>query len=198
MFLGSNSRKSSNRKKLTYQAQAGIGGAPPNEKIPQSDVENIIKSWQEKQEKTAQKIIEKYGLPNEATPSQLIWYNNKPWKKTIIYRDQFQHNFPSPHADFIEQTVNYLIPEDKMDEIAKFNGSISVNRTKGEVSVYGNSEEINFLTLNLADELIRNQLDTGDAREFLVEQSQNLLKGEKNDYLQSLRFNTKANTAIPD
>jgi transposase len=45
----------------------------------------------------ARNMIKKYGLPNEATPSMLIWYNNGPWNKTIVHKEAIPHIFPKPH-----------------------------------------------------------------------------------------------------
>jgi hypothetical protein len=45
-------------------------------------------------------------LSDEGTAS-LIWYQNEPWKRTIVYRDPVPHYFQSPHPDFLEQTVEY-------------------------------------------------------------------------------------------
>ncbi|MBP1968404.1 hypothetical protein J2Z83_000496 [Virgibacillus natechei] len=43
-------------------------------------VENIIESWPEQQREGAEKIMNKYGLPQEAITSRLIWYDNYPWQ----------------------------------------------------------------------------------------------------------------------
>ena len=53
--------------------------------------------------------ISKYGAPNEATASRLIWYNTGPWKRTIVYRDEVPHNFPKPHTDVLEQFIDYHV-----------------------------------------------------------------------------------------
>ena len=62
----------------------------------------------------------------------LIWYNNGPWKKTIVYRDTVKHNFPSPHTDGVEQFVNHETPMEKACELAAFNGSLVMNCTRGK------------------------------------------------------------------
>ena len=55
--------------------------------VPNLGVTNIITGWPDDAKEIAQNIIRKYGEPDEATPSMLVWYNNGPWKRTIVYRD---------------------------------------------------------------------------------------------------------------
>ena len=57
-------------------------------------------------QKSANQMIDKYGPPNEAIASRLIWYNNGPWKRTIVYRDEVLHNFPQLHSDVLEQFID--------------------------------------------------------------------------------------------
>ncbi len=44
------------------------------------------------------------------------------------------HDFPMPHPDLLEQFVDYQVPPDKFDELAQYDGSVIVERTKGEIS----------------------------------------------------------------
>src|SRR4051794_35929041 len=67
------------------------------------NVNSILAGWSGMPRETATKLIAKYGQPNEATPSMLVWNNNGEWKRTILYRDEIPHSFPSPHTDFLEQ-----------------------------------------------------------------------------------------------
>lgn len=62
-------------------------------------VNQILSYWEGKPLEGAQKIIQKYGYPHEATLSRLIWYNNSPWKRTIIYREPVPHHFPTPYRE---------------------------------------------------------------------------------------------------
>src|SRR5687767_9873050 len=108
-------------------------------------VEQIIDTWGGASEKAAQNMIEQYGLPHEATPGRLIWFNNAPWKRTIVTRDEVPHNFPAPHANVLEQTIAYQVPSEKLAELAAFNGSLIVERTRGEVSARCDTEGKNIL-----------------------------------------------------
>ena len=94
-------------------------------------LEQILNSWEQDQRQGALKIIEKYGYPQEAIASRLIWYNNGPWKRTIVFRDSYPHNLPTNHQDFLAQTVDYRTPVELFDEIARFDGSCYPDRNSG-------------------------------------------------------------------
>jgi len=81
-------------------------------------LDQILRDWTGEPKKTVLLLINKYGLPNEASSSRIIWYNNGPWKRTIVYRDTVLHNFPTPHQDCLAQTIDYKVPVQYFDELA--------------------------------------------------------------------------------
>lgn len=86
---------------------------PTPARVDAATVEAIIAHWPKMSQQGANEIMGKYGLPNEATPSRLIWFNTGPWKRTIVYRDEIPHNFPQPHSDVVEQFIDYHVPPEK-------------------------------------------------------------------------------------
>ncbi len=44
------------------------------------------------------------------------------------------HHWPTPHTDFLTQYIDYRVPPEKAHLIAMFDGSILVDRTRGEVA----------------------------------------------------------------
>jgi len=68
-------------------------------------VEQLISDWPAAPKRGAQQMIERYGPPNEATPTKLFWYRNGPWKRTSVTRDVVTHNFPAPHSDYLTQAT---------------------------------------------------------------------------------------------
>src|SRR5215216_4333282 len=109
------------------------------------NISELISHWADKPQEVAQKTIERYGQPDEATDSMLIWHNNGPWKQTIVYREEVPHSFPKPHTDILEQFIDYRVPPEKFDDLAMFDGSVIVERTKGEISARCDKEEMNYL-----------------------------------------------------
>jgi len=61
------------------------------------------KSWPEASRMAAKEMTEKYGKPNEMTENAMVWYNNGPWMKTIVYKKEVAHNFLVTHQDVMQQ-----------------------------------------------------------------------------------------------
>jgi hypothetical protein len=174
-----------------------LGGVDMNNEY-QHYIEQILNSWEKKQREGALKIIKKYGYPQEAIPSRLIWYNNRPWKRTTVYRDSVPHNFPTNHQDFLEQTVDYRTPVEVFDEIARFDGSCYPDRTKGEVTVICDKEEANFLFVNLFHDIVTGKRTVEGAKFFAAETVANsTFKNISSPYLEKLLFPTQRYTNDP-
>ena len=165
-----------------------------NQNIPE-----VIRNWPDKAQEVANKTIERYGQPDEATPSMLIWYNNGPWKRTIVYREEVPHSFPKPHTDVLEQFIDYRVPPEKFDDLALYDGSVIAERTKGEISARCDKEEMNYLALNLAHDIITDKVSVDQARETYAETAAAAMQGEMRPYVQGLQFTApKGDTADPD
>jgi hypothetical protein len=162
-------------------------------------LQQILSTWPQSQQKTAGNLINKYGIPQEAIPSRLIWYNNGPWKRTILHRDGVPHNFPKPHVDYLAQTVDYRTPVEKFENVAAYDGSVYPDRTKGEVTAACDKEEMNLLSLNLFHEVVTGKRTVEEARAFYSETAAHFLfRGISSPYLERLLFPRQQNTADPD
>ena len=150
-------------------AGSQAGEQPTMTVVDPQTVETIIAEWPAMSKQGANEIIGKYGSPNEAMNSRLIWYNNGPWKRTICYRDEVPHHFPNPHSDVVESVIDYRVPPEMFSELAKFDGSVVVERTKGEVSARCDMEAANFLAINLMHEIVSGQLTAEQARKVYTE-----------------------------
>lgn len=156
--------------------------------IEVEEVEKIIKDWPAMSKKSVKQTIDAYGPPNEVSPSQLTWYYNKPWKRTIVFRDEVPHDFPQPHSDVIEQVINYQVPPEKFSEIAKFDGSVIVERTKGEVSARCDMEAANILALNMMHEIVTGKKTAEEARELYTEQTAAYVMNKPAPYAEGFQF----------
>jgi hypothetical protein len=143
-------------------------------------------------------LISKYGMPAEATERHVTWYGNGPWKKTTLYKEEVPHNFASAHKDVLEQTISYKVPVDKVAALVQFNGSVVVNRTRGELSSSADAEELNFLALNVADDVIRGDRDVEQARTHYAQLVRAKMIKEPEAELQALKFKPVANAGDPD
>ncbi len=158
------------------------------QRVEPTEVERIINSWPDAQKNVARQMLGKYGPPNEATPTKLVWYRNGPWKRTEVSSEVVAHNWPVPHSDFLTQTIDYRVPPEKATLIAQFDGSIIVDRTKGEVSARCDSESANALGLNMVHEIVTGKRSVEDAREMTAQNTAAYNLGRNAPYAERLVF----------
>jgi hypothetical protein len=178
-------------------AQSDERAAAPSQ--ASTKVRSATADWPAKPREAARMLAAKYGDPDEVTPSMLIWNARGPWKRTIVYREEVAHSFPKPHTDFLEQVIDYRVPTDKADDLAAYDGSVIIERTKGELSARCDKEELNMLALNLANDVATGAKDIEAARKAYAENAMAFLAGKKTPYTQALQFRrTAERTADPD
>ena len=160
---------------------------------------DTIASWSADAQKAAKGMIKMHGAPDETTPTMLVWHNSGPWKRIIASKTATPHSFPAPHPDLVEQTLSYKVPENKFDELARFDGSVNVDRTRGEMSARCDAEFHNILALNLAHDIITGRRSVEDARAFYARVVKiEKMKKELHPYGLRLNFSPQANANDPD
>jgi hypothetical protein len=147
-----------------------------------------LSAWPEGVRRQAAQLITKYGPPSENTSRQITWYDKAPWKRTTLHRDGPQHNFAAPHKDVLEQTVNYKVPLEKVGELAQFNRSVIPSLTRGELTSISDSEELNFLALNVAHDIVRGERTAEQARTYYAQIVRAKMIKEPERDLQQLGF----------
>jgi hypothetical protein len=156
-------------------------------------VNQIISRWMDEPKMAAQKMISKYGQPHEASDTHLTWWRNGPWKYTRLENVEIPHDFPMPHHDMLEQGVNWKVPPSMYDMLGKYDGSVIVERTRGEVSARCDKEEANFLALNLARDIVSHRRNVSQARQFyaqtIKQMKANRLDAAHGPYVKGLLFN---------
>jgi hypothetical protein len=158
-----------------------------------------VNDWPETAQKAAKAMMEKYGEPAESTPHMLVWHNTGLFTRTIVYKEEVQHDFPMPHKDVLEQFINYQVPADKFDDLAMYDGSVIAERTKGVLSARCDKEGANILALNLANDIVTNKRTVQDARKFYAYAMMQMMQGEKPAYIESLQFSaSKGNVGDAD
>lgn len=147
-----------------------------------------IEDWPEESREAARLVINRYGEPDEATESELIWHQPGPWKRIVATKTFYRHNFPAPHIDAVESVIDYRVPTDKFADLAKFDGSVIVERTAGEVSARCHDEEANFLALNLMHDIVTGAKTVDEARQYYTKEFVDYRRGKPTPYMQGLRF----------
>lgn len=161
--------------------------------------QSLTASWPADTQKVIQKMVAKYGPPQEASAGTLVWHNNGPWKRTVIYREEVPHAFPKAHKDVMEQFIDYRVPVAKVSELFAYDGSVVPYRTNGELSARCDMEEANFLAINLSHDIATGRRNVADARAFYAETMKAMMAGTMSPYLQGFIFPVpRGGTADPD
>ena len=153
-----------------------------------AQIETIIDDWPDVQKHVARQMLDKYGPPNEATPTKLFWYRNGQWKRTELTSDAVVHNWPAPHSDFLTQVIDYRVPPEMLQAIAEFDGSILVDRTAGELAARCDSESASVVSLNMVHEIVTGKRTMEDARETLAQNKIGYTLGRDAPYAERLLF----------
>lgn len=152
-------------------------------------VERLVASWPEASRMAAMDMMRKYGPPQEVTASMLMWRNNGPWAWTRVSRETIPHNFPMLHPDLLEQAIAYRVPIDRYDDLARYDGSVIAERTKGELSARCDKEGANFLAINLAHDVATGRRTVEQARSYYAAAMQRFMSSNQMDpYMQRLQF----------
>jgi hypothetical protein len=157
-------------------------------RVDPADVERIIAGWPGPQRNVARQMLAKYGPPNEATPTRLFWYGNHPWKRTELTSDVVVHHWPTHHTDFLTQYIDYRVPPELTHLVAMFDGSILVDRTRGEVAARCDSEAANVLGLNMVHELVTGKRTVEQARHTSEQNTVAYNAGRSAPYAERLLF----------
>lgn len=158
-----------------------------------------IRSWPDESREAASLVIKAHGEPDEATDSQLIWFNAGPWKRIVATKVFYRHDFPAPHIDAVESVIDYRVPPEKFAELAAFDGSVTAERTAGEVSARCHDEQANFLALNLMHDIVTGAKTVEEARAYYTKEFADFRRKQPTPYMEKLRFTPAGrDTADPD
>jgi hypothetical protein len=158
----------------------------------------MIQTWPAVAQLAITETIAKYGNPDMVTMEEFIWLNKGVWNKICITKQDTKHNFPMAHTDMMQTTINYKVPVGLMDDLGKFDGSITFDRTQGTMSARCDSEPHNFLALNLANDIITSKKTVQEARNAFSSIVKQKIKGENPAYMQQLNFFTHDDAPDPD
>jgi len=166
------------------------------EKRPASE---ILAAWSELSREAAQLVVDTYGEPHEATDSELRWFGVGPWKRICAQRESWEHRFPAPHDDSVETFIDYRVPVEAFTPLARFDGSVMVERTTGELSARCHDEQANTLALNLAHEIVTGARTVEEARDYYTKEFLDAKRKAPTPYMDGLRFTPSADeVADPD
>lgn len=145
-------------------------------------------NWPEASRSAVKEMVDKYGPPEEITASRVQWGPHGVWKRSVVTREPVQHDWPTPHEDVLEQFIDYRVPPDRFDDLAAFDGSVMVERTKGELSARCGGESANFLAINLARDILDGTKTVEAARHVYEESMKASKDGNTPEIMKNLSF----------
>jgi hypothetical protein len=180
-------------------AQAEIKSVPmpppsklPSQASPSTEAlawsQKHLAGWPEATRRLGAQLMTEYGAPAEVTARQVTWINSGPWARTTLYKEGVAHNFAAPHRNVLEQAVLYKVPIDKLVALAQFNRSLVADLARGELVSSADSEEINFLTVNVADDVVKGQRTAEEARIYFAQLVRAKMIKEPERELRELKF----------
>ncbi|NNN04703.1 MAG: hypothetical protein HKL90_02260 [Elusimicrobia bacterium] len=122
-----------------------------------------IDRWEPLPAAAARRLTSEYGIPDEVTKTSLSWSNIGPWRR-IVVRDVPPPAVPGTDAGIIEQAVGYSMTPAQSADLAAFDARLAFNPRSQELSARSDREELNFLRLNLADDVVHQRLSPVQAR----------------------------------
>jgi hypothetical protein len=147
----------------------------------------LVSNWHDTSALAAKRLLQEYGPPDEVHYGRLVWNDNKPWKRTVV-RDVTPPYEGGDDLGVIEQTVEFPLSPAQSVSVAAFDARLSYDARQGELSSRSDREELNYLRMNIADDVANGREAPDRARQTYagivsLEQS-----GKSSPYMAGLRF----------
>lgn len=168
------------------------------DKMSQPMMDKMMSGWPAASREAVMFMSKKYGPPAAMTAEMAVWGKTGPWKRTVVFGQEYAHDFPMPHTDVMQQWVDYKAPASMYDELAMYDGSVVLERTSGEISARCDKEAANFLALNLAHDVVTGKQSVEGARMMYGDQIMKMKAMQPAPYTEKLLFSMMSNTADKD
>lgn len=169
--------------------------ADPAQLNAQDKAYDMTKGWPQSSTTAASEMVMKHGEPDEKTESTLIWRKVAPFERIIVNREVHSSRFPLLHQNAVDHVVKYRVPTGKVEEVRKFNGDITIDSAKGEMTASGENESMNILKLNMASLVSSGKLTAEEARIQLGKENLSFMNGSPTANTQTLSFGQQFNTS---
>lgn len=170
----------------------------PQPNMSADQVKDATKDWPGESQRALSSMLDKYGSPNFVGCNTAMWKDKGQFRRIVVTRNPVDHQFPTGHRDVLGQEVSMKVPVDKVDDLARFNGSLIVDRVQGTVTARSDSEAHNILLLNLANDIVTGKRDVASARQFEADTESKQLSGKSSEYTDRLLFSEADNTGDAD
>lgn len=138
------------------------------------------RAWFDSPRTMSKVLLDRYGPPSVLPPNAVSWYGVEPFKRVTVHGD-------SPE-NYLETAVGYQAKEGAEARLRAFGEGVRIDRIREEISARGNSEALNLLALNLANEVASGGRSPADAREYYRRTVRLAASGKASPYMEKLLF----------
>lgn len=149
--------------------------------------DTVVANWPPQSKLAARRLIEQYGVPDAVRSDQLVWRNNGQWKRTVV-RDVTPPYVQAEDLGVVEQTIEYPLTAFQAAELAAFDRRLDYDSFRRELSARSDREEVNYLRLNLANDIVNRRMTPEQAQSAYARTLALEAAGKTSTYMQALRF----------
>lgn len=149
--------------------------------------EAVVDNWWRTSALAARRTIAQYGVPDEVRPEYLVWRARGPFKRTVV-RNVTPPYVSGDELGVVEQTIRYTLEPPQLADLKKFDRRLGYERGSRELGARSDREEVNYLRLNLADDIVKRRMTPEEARRFRARALALENTGKTSPYMQGLRF----------
>lgn len=151
----------------------------------------VVANWWPGSARAARRLIERYGVPDEVHPEHLVWRGNGPWARTVV-RNVTPPYGPAEDLGVVEQAVSYPLSPGQVVDLRAYDLRLDYERGARELAARSDREEVNFLRLNLADDIVNLRMRPEQAQHLHARILELENSGKSSPYMQGLRFASDA------
>lgn len=149
--------------------------------------DTVVAHWPPASAQAGRRFIELYGVPDAVRSDQLVWRNIGPWKR-IVVREVKPPYARGEDLGVVEQSIDYPITPYQAAELAAFDRGLSYDSFRRELSARSDREEVNYLRLNLANDIVNGRATPEQAQRLFARTLALEAAGKSSPYMQALRF----------
>ena len=153
--------------------------------FPRDIAQGMVNSWSPASAAAARQLIDEYGTPNEISRNRLTWNRRGAWKRTVVWNRKPVALAPVDLA-VMKQTIDYPLTPEQARTLTGFSACLEIDPARGELSSRAGREEINFLLVNLAGEIVRGERTVAEAQAMFYRQLDLAASGESATYMNGL------------
>jgi hypothetical protein len=153
--------------------------------FPRDIAQGMLNGWAPPSAAAGRQLMDEYGTPDEIGRNRLTWNRRGAWKRTVVWNRKPIALAPVDLA-VIKQTIDYPLTSEQARTLTGFSACLEVDLERGELSSRAGREEINFLLLNLAGEIVRGERTVAEAQEMFYRQLDLAASGESATYMNGL------------